>query len=533
MRTSPLRVLLVTNLLALFECNAYAFLASPSVRWGRSLIRVSSGYYQNDVAPRCVVPRNSTLDILYEDPEMLVINKPAGMVIQFASGSVESAVVFHLKKNASYENSWPWKSPDSFEGIVHRIDKPTSGILVLAKHPEAAKALHASFEGRRVHKAYLAIAQGLPNKQPTRSTKSTPSQSHAILVDANNKAPEHTTTTSELLPHQRKLSKDIKDCGRSVAQALELLQSASQSSSSADRPSASCFSAAISVCMRAGQRDTALATFDSIMMSNGDVSPNLQCYRTCISLCANDPPLYEKALELVDLQEQQQGKMHPHCVSSAISACGRAGQMEAVTELLGRMVEQQQRSANDDTELIGCLKAAIKAYELCGATNSTIRAVRDQLDFIMSSDIKPVSETNIGREVQLEQNGGIVVDAPIGKLGPRLMGIVPESQGGRSARSTVTPLAFDGTLSLNRVVIETGRTHQIRVHMASVLGCPLAGDRMYNIKNDKSAERCMLHAAELRIPHPSTGAALRLFCPPPPDFSALAGDMLDSYESSD
>mmetsp|Transcript_6592 Transcript_6592/g.11457 ORF Transcript_6592/g.11457 Transcript_6592/m.11457 type:complete len:123 (+) Transcript_6592:2-370(+) len=105
----------------------------------------------------------------------------------------------------------------------------------------------------------------------------------------------------------------------------------------------------------------------------------------------------------------------------------------------------------------------------------------------------------------------------------RVMGILSESQGGREARSIISPLAFDGTLSLNSVVIETGRTHQIRVHMASVLGCPLAGDHMYNSDDPiERAERCMLHATELMVPHPTTGDMLRISCPPPPDFSALA-----------
>ena len=116
-------------------------------------------------------------------------------------------------------------------------------------------------------------------------------------------------------------------------------------------------------------------------------------------------------------------------------------------------------------------------------------------------------------------------------------------EGGKEARSIVTPVAYDGVHSLSRIVIETGRTHQIRVHMASVLGCPLAGDAEYGGPSAKRrrrgtalgthlgsarapVERVMLHAVELTLPHPVTGVAISLHCEPPPDFLALAGAMM-------
>ena len=117
------------------------------------------------------------------------------------------------------------------------------------------------------------------------------------------------------------------------------------------------------------------------------------------------------------------------------------------------------------------------------------------------------------------------------------MGLMSVASGGREARSLVQPLAFDGVSSLNRVVIETGRTHQIRVHMASALGCPLAGDFDYGAPSRRArasplgtllgstrptVTRMMLHAAALDVPHPITGQVLRLRCKPPPDFMDLA-----------
>ena len=137
----------------------------------------------------------------------------------------------------------------------------------------------------------------------------------------------------------------------------------------------------------------------------------------------------------------------------------------------------------------------------------------------------------------------IVVDAPIGKMSKSTMGLMAVKDGGKEARSVVTPVAYDGVHSLSRIVIETGRTHQIRVHMASVLGCPLAGDAEYGGPGAKRrrrgtahgthlgsrrapVDRVMLHAAELTLPHPMTGVAISLRCAPPPDFLALAGAMM-------
>ena len=159
---------------------------------------------------RCVVPQNITLDILYEDQDMVVINKPSGMIMQFVSGSLENAIAFHLNNNntdtaskSAYNTpSWPWKSQDSFEGIVHRIDKQTSGIVVVAKHPIAATALHESFKMRKVHKEYLAIAVGLPTT-PTLATSMQPATENLPLQN-------HLSLPTPL-------SKEIKQCGRNVS----------------------------------------------------------------------------------------------------------------------------------------------------------------------------------------------------------------------------------------------------------------------------------------------------------------------------
>lgn len=538
---------------------------------------------------RSVVPQNISLDVLYEDLDMLVINKPSGMTMQFVSGSVESAVVFHLNNNhdnsmasspAYGSSSWPWNSPKSFEGIVHRIDKETSGILVVAKHPEAAKALHASFQERRVHKTYLAIAIGLPSK--SMSMSSTPRTTASVTSTKNKRiirrkqrqlkaiTMEH-NKSAQYDPELQCLSREIKKCDRDAEKALELLKYSHLHLSSNLTPNAACFSAAISVCKRAGERKKALETFDAMQKSQWcgvAITPDAKCFRKAINICAKQPPLYEKAIELVKFMDKLDCQQIPlnsycNCISSAISACGLAGQLESAIELL-RLAEDRLRlqsiysdSENDDKAdadsyidttrtvdgpLIGCFKAAIRASERCGA-NHTSLALNDELrsmvEIISEHDDTIITDT----QSPLHLDETIVVDAPIGRLKSRqqLMGIVSRSNGGRAAKSLISVLAYtldetgtnklSNNLSLNRIIIETGRTHQIRVHFASVLGCPLAGDPMYSNDNDESklknqeplvAGRCMLHAFELTIPHPTTGAMLKISCPPPPDFAKIA-----------
>lgn len=114
----------------------------------------------------------------------------------------------------------------------------------------------------------------------------------------------------------------------------------------------------------------------------------------------------------------------------------------------------------------------------------------------------------------------LLVDQPVGRdPGNRLRMAVlrPEATGAKAAQTTITPLDSNrqGTLALCR--LHTGRTHQIRVHMAW-LGHPLVGDALYGGKPLWGLARQALHAIELRLQHPITGEALAFECPPPPDF---------------
>lgn len=108
------------------------------------------------------------------------------------------------------------------------------------------------------------------------------------------------------------------------------------------------------------------------------------------------------------------------------------------------------------------------------------------------------------------------IDAPIARTGAITFGV---REGGKRAVTHVEPLAASPSGSLLRIGLETGRTHQIRVHLAAI-GHPLAGDWLYARED---AERPMLHAAELVMTHPLTGQELRVVAPVPEDFrQALA-----------
>lgn len=105
------------------------------------------------------------------------------------------------------------------------------------------------------------------------------------------------------------------------------------------------------------------------------------------------------------------------------------------------------------------------------------------------------------------------------------MAVVAESKGGRPAHSEWRVLYTDPgqRFALVAVRIHTGRTHQIRVHMAHV-GFPLWGDRLYGPQDNSPdpAPRQMLHAWQLTLPHPVTGDTLSFACPPPPDMLETA-----------
>jgi len=102
-------------------------------------------------------PENIPLDVVYEDDALIVINKPAGLVVHPAagihSGTLANALAYHFQNLPSGAN--PVRP-----GIVHRLDRDTSGLLVVAKTPEAMEHLSDQFRDRTVFKSYVALVHG-------------------------------------------------------------------------------------------------------------------------------------------------------------------------------------------------------------------------------------------------------------------------------------------------------------------------------------------------------------------------------------
>lgn len=104
------------------------------------------------------VPENVPLNIVYEDDELLVVNKPAGLVVHPAagiqSGTLANALAYHFQQlpSHSYEHVRP--------GIVHRLDRDTSGLLVVAKTEASLENLSDQFRDRTVFKSYVALVHG-------------------------------------------------------------------------------------------------------------------------------------------------------------------------------------------------------------------------------------------------------------------------------------------------------------------------------------------------------------------------------------
>jgi len=111
-------------------------------------------------------PEDIPLEVVYEDDELIVINKPAGMVVHPAPGTPNGTLVNALLHHCG--DSLSGVGGVQRPGIVHRIDKETSGLLVVAKSDKAHQGLAAQFEKHTVERYYQAVVYGVPDANDPR-----------------------------------------------------------------------------------------------------------------------------------------------------------------------------------------------------------------------------------------------------------------------------------------------------------------------------------------------------------------------------
>lgn len=126
------------------------------------VITIMLGYPPRDTS---IIPQDIPLNIVYEDDALLVVNKPAGMVVHPGHGNFEgtllNALAWHYGERKAFD------AGDDRLGLVHRIDKDTSGLLVIAKTPLAKTHLAAQFFNKTSSRLYNALVWGVPDKEGT------------------------------------------------------------------------------------------------------------------------------------------------------------------------------------------------------------------------------------------------------------------------------------------------------------------------------------------------------------------------------
>jgi len=127
--------------------------ASYKVKDG-DVISIKEGF----VTETSVVPTKMDIDIVYEDDDIMVVNKPSGLVVHPGSGNYDNTLVNGL---LSYTNELSDTNGDERPGIVHRIDKDTSGLLLIAKSNKAHEVLTEYFKNKEVKREYIALICGV------------------------------------------------------------------------------------------------------------------------------------------------------------------------------------------------------------------------------------------------------------------------------------------------------------------------------------------------------------------------------------
>src|SRR5246500_5286674 len=116
--------------------------------------------------PLRAIPEKIPLDIVYEDDDLAIVNKPAGMMVHAGAGATEDARNRGTLVNALLHHfaSLSGVGGEMRPGIVHRLDKETSGLIAVAKNDDAHRKLAAQFARREVKKTYIALVHGWTKK---------------------------------------------------------------------------------------------------------------------------------------------------------------------------------------------------------------------------------------------------------------------------------------------------------------------------------------------------------------------------------
>ena len=139
--------------------NNYIFLNGDAVKKSGIKLKENDIIEYKDVVPKKldVLPQNIDINIVYEDDDMAVINKPQGLVVHPANGNEDNtlvnALLYHLKNLSSINGVIR-------PGIVHRLDKDTSGLLIIAKNDKAHVFLAKQIQEKTCHRHYIALLNG-------------------------------------------------------------------------------------------------------------------------------------------------------------------------------------------------------------------------------------------------------------------------------------------------------------------------------------------------------------------------------------
>jgi 23S rRNA pseudouridine1911/1915/1917 synthase len=125
----------------------------------------------NEAEPVNLIPENIPLDIIFENNRVVVINKPQGMVVHPGAGNSQGTLanaLYHRRLELRRLTEGKAYAEGIRPGIVHRLDKDTSGVMIAAYDDEALAFLAEQFKSRKAKKTYIAIVSGIPEKKKGR-----------------------------------------------------------------------------------------------------------------------------------------------------------------------------------------------------------------------------------------------------------------------------------------------------------------------------------------------------------------------------